>query len=141
MGLRVQASAMSDLLGLEDPQDASDLLHAPAGGAAPADEEEDDPAAPKADEREEKEEEARQAAGSMHEDEIDRLASDVETVVGAGADGLIDKVRSLVDGAGTLEDVRAGLLDLQPNMPAAGLASLMRMALVMAELSGRDDVA
>jgi hypothetical protein len=37
--------------------------------------------------------------------------------------------------------VRDGLLKLAPNMPRAKLADAMRLALAMAELSGRADIA
>lgn len=74
-------------------------------------------------------------------DRVDRLADEAEATARSAADELIDSIRSLVDGAGTLDDVAEGLLGLYPGMDIEKLADRMREALAVAELMGRSDLA
>jgi phage gp29-like protein len=165
MGLRVQKSWANDLLGIPDPDPQAELLAAPAARApelpASALPPPDGPRAPPKflnDQRGLKNafERVRPAGGPARRglpalqaqnpseiggDAVDRLADQAETVAAPGADALIDAVRRLVGSADSLEEVRDGLLALDPQMPAEQLASYMRLALVMAELAGRADVA
>ncbi|MBN8955715.1 MAG: DUF935 domain-containing protein [Rhizobiales bacterium] len=136
MGLRVQASDMRDLVGLADPDAGAEVLTAsqptsPFGGVggslfgAPA-----------------------STAMTMHartyaraeDDDVDAIASTAEKLVAPAADALIDTIRNAVDEAGSFEDLQAALQGLKAKMPTAELAQLMRIAMVMAELAGRDDI-
>lgn len=125
LGLRVQASEITDMLGLSDPDEGAVLLRPPGTPAAIA----DDSAPP-----------ALQAAASRPRDTVDALARRTERLAAPALDALIDTVRQLVDTAHTLEDVRNGLLALMPDMPEADLAAAMRQALALAELTGRDEL-
>jgi hypothetical protein len=60
-----------------------------------------------------------------------------DDLVGQGR-SLIEKVRELVESArrGAGEE----LAELVPNMPAADLAVVLRQALIMAELTGRNEI-
>jgi phage gp29-like protein len=149
MGLRVERSVIADMFGLPDaPPDAEVLMPSRSPVADAGDEEDADPDADPdetVDDDEVDEEAAvaaRQAAGALAgEDAIDRLAAEAEAAVGPGTDALIDTIRRTVEAAVTLEEVRDRLLALRPGMPAAGVAALMRLALVYAELSGRSEIA
>jgi phage gp29-like protein len=137
MGLRVQSSVMSDLLGLPDPDPGAEVLRAPAAAAPPA------PAAvaAEAEEDEEEEEEAPQAALLAEgADPVPVLADGAEAVAAAAVDAMIERVRGLLAEVGSLEEFRARLLELEPGIGTEDLAERLRMALVFAELSGRDDI-
>lgn len=69
------------------------------------------------------------------------IASSAEELAAGAQDAMIDRLRQLIETAGSLEDVRDGLLALEPDLPAAGLAELMGKALVLAELAGRSEIA
>jgi phage gp29-like protein len=140
MGMRVQVSDMRDLLGLADPDREAEVLTAPprpaqpAIGADPTAVSETAPAV------------ARQLAALFaaeprrEKDAVDVLAEQAERLAAPAGDALIARIRDLVMTAPTLDDVRTGLLALAPNMPTGDLGGLMRQALVMAELSGRDEI-
>ncbi|MDQ2084525.1 DUF935 domain-containing protein [Xanthobacteraceae bacterium Astr-EGSB] len=126
VGLKVQMSEVRDRLGYSDPEPGAELLVPPSvAPAAP-------PAAPAL-------QAARQAARAR--DAIDELADQAEDVAQAGTDQMIDYVRGLVDGAASLQAIEEALTRAAPNMPRAQFTRLMRMALAMAELAGRADIA
>jgi phage gp29-like protein len=52
---------------------------------------------------------------------------------------LLRPVRRVIDAGGSLEEIRAGLLEVYPEMPAADLANALHEALVLASLRGRLD--
>ncbi|MEJ0012803.1 MAG: DUF935 domain-containing protein [Bauldia sp.] len=135
MGLRVEKSVMADMFGLPDAPAGADILRAPRREPKPG--APDDPI----DDEDDDEETAAQAVSAGGDDTVDHLAEAAEAIVGPGTDALIDTIRAMINEATTLEEVRDRLLALRPQMPAAGLASLLRLALVMAELSGRDEIA
>lgn len=54
-------------------------------------------------------------------------------------DRMITQVRDLVMRAGSMEEIRDGLLDLYPDMDALKLGTLMQRAFAAAELAGRAD--
>lgn len=125
MGLRVGKSWMNDQLGVPDPARNEELLAAPvAPSFAPT-------AAPAL---------QSQSRDAVH-DEVDALATAAENIAQGGTDAMIDYIRGLVDGAPSLQAVRDNLVKAKPNMPEAQLARLMRIAMAMAELSGRADIA
>lgn len=71
---------------------------------------------------------------------VDAMTRRAEILARDAMDAMIDRIRRLVETAETLEDVRAGLLHLVPDMPEADLTSAMRQALAFAELTGRSDI-
>jgi phage gp29-like protein len=132
-GLRVAQSTMRDLVGLPDPGPDEELL-APPRQAETGNALDRLFKAPGGRQALQQEERARQ-------DAIDRLAAEAEAVAAPAADRLIDAIRKLVDGATSLDDVRDGLLELAPAMPADELARLLGLALAYAELAGRSEIA
>lgn len=67
----------------------------------------------------------------------DRLEREAEPAMTA----MMEPVRRLVASAGSMEEIRNGLLNLYEDMPADQLAQVMQQAIAAAELAGRDDVA
>jgi len=65
-----------------------------------------------------------------------RLADDVAPVL----DDWIDKIRALVERAGSLQELRDGLLALAPDMRLDQFADAMQDALTAAALAGRADI-
>jgi len=130
LGLRVSKGWMNDQLGIPDPDANEDLLAVPAPppGFPPR----ENAGAPPA---------LQSAKPVRAGDAVDDLAAQAEALAQSPSDALIDHVRALVEQASSLEEVRDKLLQLTPDMPKARLAEVMRMALVMAELSGRADIA
>jgi phage gp29-like protein len=124
MGLRVGKSWINDQLGIPDPGKTEDVLTAPAAapaiGSAPA---------------------LQSTQRNAGQDEVDMLASAAENIAQGGTDAMIDYIRGLVDGAPSLQAVQESLLKARPNMPQAQLTRLMQVAMAMAELSGRADIA
>lgn len=66
----------------------------------------------------------------------DRLEREAEPAM----DALMEPVRRLVATAGSMQEIRDGLLDLYEDMPSEQLAQVMQKAIAAAELSGRADV-
>jgi phage gp29-like protein len=88
------------------------------------------------------EEEAAPQAALMAEeaDPVPVLADGAEAVAAAAVDAMIERVRGLLAEVGSLEEFRARLLEIEPGIGTEDLAERLRMALVFAELSGRDDI-
>lgn len=70
--------------------------------------------------------------------ELDQLAADAEERAAGAMDALLDLVAGIVAEAGSLEEVRARLLALNPEMPVRSLALALRQAQAVARLSGRE---
>ncbi|HEY0915030.1 MAG TPA: DUF935 family protein, partial [Solimonas sp.] len=128
MGLEVEQSIIRDKLNLPDPPTGKDvkLLRAPTQqvetGATPApiQQAQNRELAPRAD----------------REDQLAVLLADAANpLVGEW----VDQVRQLVDTAGSLEDVRDGLLDLLPQLDAGRFAQVMQHALAVAGAAGMLD--
>jgi phage gp29-like protein len=144
LGLKVQASELRDLIGLTEPEKDAELLTAPApapafpGQALPGQKMPGQKGPGQALPR---------PGDELHlgvpetppRDALDDLADDADLLAQPAADKLIDAIRSMVEGADTLEEVRDGLLALRPQLDPAALAEAMRKAMVFAELSGRSD--
>lgn len=132
MGLKVSKTYFNDLLGIPVPEDGDELLAAPAqapsfggfGGDAL-------PTAP-----------ALHAALRMQEvhDPIAALADQAERLCGAGADAVINEVRAVVERSTSLQQVQDELRKLKPGIAERNLAGLMRMARVVANLTGRAQI-
>ena len=139
MGLRVEGSVMADLLGLPDPDKGAEVLGKPAEPKPGPEATPGEPGAAKADQDEAGEPE-RQAVERARRDPQDRLADDAEAVAGAAMDAMLDQVRGLVEEVGSLAELQARLLELEPGLSTDALAGRLRMALVFADLLGRDQV-
>jgi len=165
LGLKVEASVVRDMLGFPDPEDGAELLGAPAaagagaagaapngaetGGAAPrpsparavpegeesplpTPDQSQGPPSPASRER------ARPPLRRAR-DAADLLAGQAEDVAAPAADALIDQVRAIVEEAGSLEELRERLEELE--LDPADLAAALAQALAMAELLGRSEIA
>jgi phage gp29-like protein len=133
MGLEVEQSIIRDKLNLPDPAIGKDvkLLRAPA--QQPATPPAPTPPAPpqQAENREQQ-----PAPAPDREDQLGALLADAaDPLVGEW----VDQVRELVDNAGSLEQVRDGLLDLLPQMDAGKFAQVMQHALAVAGAAGMLD--
>lgn len=77
------------------------------------------------------------AALSDNEDFADALTTQLEERSGAAMDDLIDRIKRVVETATTLEELRAALLVLYPQLDASALTEVLHQALVAANLGGR----
>ena len=129
MGLKVGVGVMRDKLGIPEPQPDEEVLVAPApsmpfGGAF------GDP-----------------AMASMHSrlprkrtaDEIAELARVAENLAEPSLNEMIDHIKTALQTAMTLDDVRRHLANLK--LDTAGMTRAVQLALVIAKLSGRTDIA
>lgn len=126
LGLQVLMSEVRDRLGYSDPPAGSVLLTAPAVVApglpfgAPGSVT------------------AQAALARRDADAVEKLARDAEALAQPANDDLINQVRAVVDEAENLEELRDRLGKLE--LPKEKLAAALRMALVMADLSGRAEI-
>lgn len=137
-GLQVEKSWANDLLGIPlpapgTPEKPTELLAAPAKsspfdsafGAPP-------PAA------------SAPQLNSMQmrrvPDAVKALADQAEQLAGTASDALIDEIRAVIDRCETLDQVRTELQQMQPGIAEFNLAGLMRMARVIANLTGRAEI-
>jgi len=74
-------------------------------------------------------------------DAADRYAAAAEAQTGTIMAELLAPVADLLETAGTLEEVRDGLIALYPDMAAGRIGDLMQQALAAAELAGRYEIA
>jgi phage gp29-like protein len=125
MGLKVQMSEVRDRLGFSEPDKGAELLVAAVSAPPP-------PLSPPAT--------AAQSA-SAHDDAIGNLAAQAERVLGPANDELINGIRAIVERCSTLQQVQSELKIWKPALAENNLAGLLRMALVMAQLAGRADIA
>jgi len=68
------------------------------------------------------------------------LADQLGDVAGDITDGMIDRVRTLVNDASSLEELRENLLAAYGDMDVDALADVMQRAMAAAELTGMDEV-
>ncbi|MGD9767835.1 MAG: DUF935 domain-containing protein [Pseudolabrys sp.] len=132
LGLRVEESVVRDMLGIEEPAKDAVLLKAPTpsldptfGGYLPRP---NDPAA----------QPTLHAQRRRDADAVEQLARQAEHLASSANDAMIDQVRAVVDQATDLSDLkkRIGELTLAPDK----LAAALRLALAMANLSGRAEI-
>ncbi|WP_316191267.1 MULTISPECIES: DUF935 domain-containing protein [unclassified Bradyrhizobium] len=131
MGLKVERTFFNDLLGIPVPKAGAEVLMAsatPAAAGSVGDGTTDVPAL--------------NAALRMRKvaDPILALADQAEQLCGPGTDALIDEVRAVVEHATSLQQVRDELRKLKPGLAEQNLAGLMRMARVLANLTGRANI-
>lgn len=74
-------------------------------------------------------------------DTADRYADQAGGLAPAAMDPLVDPIRHMVEHAGSLEEIRDGLLDLYPQLDGAQLVGLVQRALAAGTLAGRQEVA
>ncbi len=129
LGLKVSVKSMNDLIGLPTPDEGDELLRAPAAGAPAL-----TPPFGGLDP-------SLQSALTRDRDGADRLAAQTSALVGPASDAMIDVIRGLVGRATSLQQIRDGIKSLKPDMPEAKFAELLRLALVMADLDGRAEIA
>lgn len=130
LGLQVEQSVIRDKLGLPDPDPGAVLLTPPAvqpppvgppGPPAPG------PRAPALN---------REQPAPDREDQLAGILSrEADPLVGE----MVDKVRELVNNAGSLEEILAGLEQLGPELEVDRLAGVMQYALAAAGLAGMSD--
>ncbi len=127
MGLEVEMSVMRDKLGLPEPAPGAVLLTAPvqAQPVAP------DPAMNRA----LNVEQPKQAASDREDQLATLLTNAADPLVG----DWVEKITHLIDNAGSLEEIRDGLLDLLPDMDANKFADVMQHALAVANVAGMFD--
>lgn len=133
-GLEVEASVMRDKLGLPEPAPGAKLLVAPQPAPTPG-----GPLIPFG------------APGGVSRvlhaaqparrtaDAVSRLAQQAQALADPAQDDMIDAVRNVVMSAASWPDLRDRLAKLK--LPTDKLASALQLALVMAQLTGRADIA
>jgi len=127
-GLEVEAAVMREKLGLPEPRPGAKLLVAPAatplfGGGGSG-----NPSALQS-----------QSPAQRTADDIAALAAAAEQLAQPAFNDLVGEIRTALQSATSLEDIRAHLkkLKLKPDK----LTKALQLALVMAQLSGRADIA
>ncbi len=126
LGLKVSKSWMNDKLGIPDPDAGEEILTAPAAGSMPFDFTAMNAAvAP-----------ARQTVRS-----IDDLVAQAEQLAAPGVGAMIGEVRNIVAKCASLEEVQAELRRRKPGIAEQNFAGLMQMVRVVANLTGRADIA
>lgn len=131
MGLQVERSYFNDLLGIPVPKEGADVL-APAATPTPIGTGGDmfgDSAALNA-----------HLTMRQVRDPIVALTEQAEQLCGPGTDALVNEIRAVVEHATSLQQVRDELLRLKPGIVERNLAGLLRMARVMANLTGRANI-
>lgn len=69
-----------------------------------------------------------------------RLAAQLDRAAQPHTDAWLNRIRALVETAGTYEEIAAGLLALYPQLAVGGLAEAMQQALAVANLTGRAEL-
>lgn len=80
------------------------------------------------------------AALNQQHQQPQTLSQQLDDQLQRHTDGWINQIRTLVDGAHSLDEIRDGLTALLPDMSLDQYADLMAEALRLAELTGRDDL-
>jgi phage gp29-like protein len=128
LGLQVEKSWMRDLLGIPEPAAGAELLTPPATPSWSGSGSFGDPYALQA-----------QRPGRRSANEIAALALAAEQLTQPAFDDLVGEIRTALQSARSLADIRTHLktLKLKPD----NMAKALQLALVMAQLAGRDDIA
>ena len=134
LGLKVEQSIVRDRIGIPDPEEGADLLGMPVASAPtqPAPSDSSAPAQARA---------LAAARGSSSRDDMDDMSERLDTAAAPAMDALIDQIRVLLDEGDSLDDVAERLLPLYADMEMGELAGVIEEALVLADLTGRDEVA
>lgn len=123
MGLKVEQSVVRDRLGFPDPDEDAELLQplSVSPSLLPAI--------------------ASAKARSVSRDPVDDLADQADVAAGPAVGTMIDAIKKIVETSATFEEVQRRLLELYPGIDPGNLAETTRRALVVAELTGRDEIA
>ena len=147
MGVKVSASWARDKFGIPDPDPKEEILSAPSLSSPfpPAEPPPNDPSAAAAATRRTNQTvcphcQAAAAAGTAEPDVADAYTGRAGTEALPLMDDLLEPVRTLIERATSLEEVRDGLLSLYRDMDPVKLGELMALAISAAELSGRFEV-
>lgn len=136
LGLRVQASEIRDKYGLADPDKGAELLAPPAlQSPTPSSPLPAPPAVPPTRPALQQERSASRTAGLMP-DEI--IADEAAIMAGPAIGDLVERVRSIVENAGSLEEAEAALsraLDRRDEEAAPDLIEAMKQAMLLAWLT------
>ncbi len=140
-GLRASKKQMQELLGLKDAEDDDDLLTAPA--AAPPAESEVPP--PKPGVKTKVENLAASLFASFKPvktvrtpDAVDGIIEEAAPAMDEATEMLIAHIRAAAEEATSIEDLQRKVLAMVPGLPEGQLAAAMGQALVLANLTGRD---
>ena len=131
LGLRVEQSVVRDKLGLPDPEEGADCLGPAKTLDAKPDQNAPPPPAKTASAANRRQDEGGHPAEILAE----RLLSE------AAMAPAIDPLRRLLDEVQSLEEFRDRLLEIFSEVSVAELGGLMAKAMLLADLSGRFDVA
>lgn len=82
----------------------------------------------------------RPANFSEHEDDPARLARELAPVAAPSVGSMIDAIRAEMDASSTLAEFHERLLRRYPTLDVDDIAAVMRDGMVLAELTGRDDI-
>lgn len=134
LGLKVEQSIIRDKWGLPDPDPDADVLGTPAAPVVPANA--GNPVVPaNAGTQNRALNRGGDAGGSPDPTAplTERLGAEADPLI----DALLNPVRLLLETSADLDEFRAGLLDLYPDLDPADFAALMGQALAVADAQGR----
>jgi len=123
LGLEVEQSVVRDKLGLPDPDKGAVLLRALSPVQSPA-----------------LNHQQALNAERTERDRVATLADQLDRRLGTATEGWLTQIRAVVDQAGSLDDVRDGLMQLQDGLSLDEFAAGMQEALNAAQAAGRYDL-
>lgn len=141
LGLKVPIKWMADLIGAPEARDGEAVLEMAEPPAPPT-------AGPAGARQPTKKTGAQKPAlhsanpqpPKLPPDPVDAVTLRAERMASVALDAMIDRIRALVDGADTLDGLRARLAAMTGETEEADLAVSLRQALAFVELTGRSDV-
>jgi len=136
MGGEISKKQFNEEFGLKEPESEDDFLRPPQ----PQPEQPEKPIENKDDE-EQKETKLNVPRGTIAKNNPkkkaakDRLADEIDPFMTAA----IDNIRSYIMKAKSLEEIRDGVFNLFPNMKSSDIGKIMTEAMIVGELTGRDE--
>ncbi|MBX3447522.1 MAG: DUF935 domain-containing protein [Parvibaculaceae bacterium] len=124
LGLKVEQSVIRDKLGLPDPEDGADLL---------TPRERETVMGPPAAQVSLNKEQLRDPVARL----TDAVQSDADKAAGAS----VERLRGILDECSSLDEFRDRMMREFASLPVNAFAAVMRDGMVLAELTGRDDIA
>jgi len=137
LGMKIDRKQAQEKLGFEEPESDADLLKPTQ--SAPA-ELKPSPVIQNSDLAAATAQIAAAARAALTGDPPQQMAPLLDASLQPATDAWINSIKSLVDRAKSLEDVRDGLLALAPNMKLDQYSQAMRQALAAAALAGRFEI-
>lgn len=129
MGLEVGQNDVRSMLGFEEPKKGDSILQ-PVNMRPAASGDEPPPETRKI---------TAAATAQNTRDAIDDLADQLEEFSGDVVDGMVNQIRTVVADAKSLDEVRNVLLDLLPDLDDSQYVEILRRAMTVADLAGRDE--